>query len=239
MSIHVCCFSDSRMRISQRNLVESAKRFGADHVHVWTDENLSEEFTTHFGELLKQEKGYGYYCWKPYVVMMTLLKYCVEGDILFYFDAGNTIIEPLQYLVQAIPEHGILLFSNGFSQMEWTKMDTTMAINGEPLEMSVRQCQASTIAFRVGKNAADFIREWYLYSHDIHLIDNTPSIAPNCGTFAEHRWDQSILTAVSINWGIEQHWFPSDTNWHRKADHPNDHYPSMFTHHRKRDSEWY
>jgi hypothetical protein len=71
------------------------------------------------------------------------------------------------------------------------------------------------------------------------FIDDSPSKLPNYPTFAEHRHDQAILTCLQIKYGYKLHFWPTKYSEHiRHTARPEDNYPTMFNHHRKRDHEW-
>lgn len=252
MTIKLCTFTDNRMTISANKLILSAQEHGAAATKVYTPEDLPMWFLNHHKEVLKHERGFGFYCWKPYIVS-DMIHSMNDGDILVYADAGQTIINNLRYVTDRM-DSDVFLFSNGWPAIEWTKMDCWDAILGErQIEAcifgnwdakSYNQTQASLIFFRVSKESKDFCKEWLAWSLMPGLIDNEPSKMANYPTFAEHRWDQAILGCLQIKYNIPLHWFPALTAQH--LDKGQDQYPSIVDHHRRRnpgttqgrDSEW-
>lgn len=188
-------------------------------------------------ETLKQERGAGYWLWKPWIIAaeMDELK---DDDILIYSDAGVEFIAPVREIVNRMDED-IFFFTNGHKHKEWCKADVMKAINGwrclDNFEQT--QVQASVIFFKVNQKTRDFVKEWLLWCQMPGFIDDSPSKEANCKTFAEHRHDQAILTCLQIKYGHKLHWWPTQYSNHipRSAE---DSYPVMFNHHRKRNNEW-
>lgn len=254
--VHLVCFADKRMSISQSKLIESARKFGVDEVHAYNDKDLPDWWMRLQADVMKHERGCGYYAWKPWIVADTIHK-LEEKDILIYCDAGNELISSVNPIIQAMQASGedIMLFSNGWPHVDWCKGDTLKYILGwdynagpishadDPKETqaywhSFKQVQASTMFFRVSKRSKDFVKEWLALSLVPGLVDNEPSKAPNCPTFAEHRWDQSIIGSLAIRDTIPLRWFPTTTAAHIRKEHPGDNYPTLLWHHRRRNEEW-
>ena len=253
--IKLVTFTDSRMTISANKCAQSAMTHGADSYSIWTPNDLSAEFKETMAEVLKHERGAGFYCWKPYVVHREMCK-LQDGDILVWCDAGNEWIGDMRTAIAAM-DQDILFFSNGWRHMDWCKLQTAHAIlsygkisfeRTTPGEVRViktsllpteeKQLQASTFFIRVTPQSRLFIQEWYGWSIIPGMIDNSPSAIGNEPTFQEHRWDQSILCCLQIKYGYKLHWFPTTTAQHLKKDYPNDNYPTLLFHHRRRNEDW-
>lgn len=245
--IRLITYTDHRMTISAERLGASAHKFGCDSTSIYRPAVLDPEWAEQMKEVLACERGAGFYCWKPYVVDKAI-KEMQEGDILIWCDAGTEIIADVNQLIGAMDEN-ILFFSNGFKHVEWCKMDLIHYCFGlygrsenasfdDTLVNNAKQTQASQIVFRVNDETRTFVAHWLSIASIPHLVDNSPSEAPNFPTFQEHRWDQSILCCLQIMYGYKLHWFPSTYGYHIKDQHPTDHYPAMFNHHRKRNNEW-
>jgi hypothetical protein len=225
------------MTISAERLGLSAYKNGVDQVKVYKPGNLPEWLYKHHPYMTEGSKGFGWYCWKPFIISDYINK-MNAGDVLIYADAGQTLVESVKPVVDVI-DNDVFLFSNGWNNIDWCKMDTASAIIPEYVRNSqwdYKQTQASLIFFRVSEYSRNFCREWLAWSLMPGLIDNEPSKLPNFKTFAEHRWDQSILGCMAIKHSIPLHWFPTLTAMH--LDKGNDTYPAIVDHHRKRNDEW-
>lgn len=250
--VKLITFTNERMTISAGRLVESAMRHGVDSTQIYTPEMLPEFFVKIHEKLFEEKEKYAWYCWKPYCVLDTILKLEINSTLI-YCDAGNEVISNVREIIGRMDDD-IMLFSNGWKHCEWTKMDVLDAINKvsftETKTMnesfysmsdelaSAEQVQASTFFLRVTERSIKFIKEWFAWSLMPGLVDDNPSILPNIPTFAAHRHDQSILGSMRIKYKLPLHWFPTTTAFHIKAQFPNDQYPALLFHHRKRNEEY-
>lgn len=236
--IRFVTYSADNMTTSKEVCCRSAQAQGADVVYPHNPHMISHEFRQNNRATLAAEKGAGYWLWKPYVINEAV-HHCEDGDILIYGDAGVEFIAPFQHIIDVM-DQDIFLFSNGHKHGEWCKMDCIEAIIGTStheigISVEHQQVQASVIFFRVNTFTRNFIKEWLLWCQMPGMIDDTPSKVPNVPTFAEHRYDQAILTCLQIKYGISLHWW-ADKMWYESQRYrwPLDTYPSMFLHHRKR-----
>lgn len=241
--IKLVTFTDGRMTISANKCAQSAMQHGADGYSIWTQNDLSPEFRETMADVLKHERGAGFYCWKPYIVHREMCR-LKDGDILVWCDAGNEWVGDMRQAIDAM-DQDILFFSNGWNHADWCKMDCIAAILPEnyfdyrnPLNWRLKQVQASTFFVRVTSETRKLIQEWYAFSLIPGLIDNEPSRLENIPTFQEHRWDQSILGCLQIKYGYLLHWFPTTTAGHLRSGHEGDKYPVLLNHHRRRNDEW-
>lgn len=248
--IRLITYSDDRMTESASRLVRTAGQFGAHHARIYGPRNLDEEFKTKMASVLADERGAGWYCWKPYVIKKEM-EDCADGDYLIWSDAGTEVMSSIQRLVLAMDDD-ILLFSNGWRHVEWCKMDLlkycftlyndldnpAYGSFHQGMVDNAEQVQASHIVFKVCQQTRNFVAHWAHIAEIPHMIDNSDSELPNFPTFQEHRWDQSILCCLQIMYGYKLHWFPTTTAMHLKEKYPADQYPAIFNHHRKRNDEW-
>lgn len=237
--IKITTFTDSRMTISASRMCESAIKFGADSYSIWTPNDLSIEFKETMKKELEVDKGYGLYCWKPYIVHREMCR-LQDGDVLVYCDAGNEWVGDMK---TATPGYDIpfMFFGNGWPNGDWCKGDMIKRMFrgvDEDRFIKGQQVQASTFFLRVCASTRKFVQEWYAWSISPGMIDNSDSLCFNKPTFREHRWDQSILSALIYQWNITLHWFPTTTARHLQANHPDDKYPVLLNHHRKRNNEY-
>jgi hypothetical protein len=237
--IKLVTFTDPRMTISASKLVESAMQYGCDSYSLWNERDLPEWLYRMHPEMVPDSRGFGWYAWKPFIVCEEILK-AKDGDIIIYADAGQTLVNNVQHVVNAM-DSDVFLFSNGWPHVEWCKMDTLAAILpdsdwGTSADSTMKQVQASLQFYRVSEESRNFVKEWLAWSLMPGLIDNSPSKLPHYPTFAEHRWDQSILGCLQIKYSYPLHWFPTTTAHHLdKGGAP---YPEITLHHRKRNNEW-
>lgn len=246
--VKLVTYTDDRMTTSAMNLRDSAYKYGVDQVYIYTPDYLDERFKEQMSHVLQHERGAGFYCWKPYVIH-DAIRHMNDGEYLIWSDAGTEIISNVHSLINSMDDD-ILFFSNGWNHLDWCKMDLIAECfklflqpgpAGEDQTNILKECkqvQASHIVFKVSQRSRTVIEHWLHLTKQPGLVDNEPSILPNWPTFQEHRWDQSILCCLQIMYGFRLHWFPTTTADHIRDAHPDDHYPAIFNHHRKRNNEY-
>lgn len=243
--IRLLNFADSRMTRSQMECTTAARKNGVDQVLQYNPFHIDEWFKKLNNETLSADRGAGYWLWKPYFCWRAL-QHCDDGDILIYMDSGVKLISPVSHIIEAM-DQDIFLFSNGHSHVHWCKGDVFNSIlqwkipgDGQYQHLTAfQQVQASVIFFKVNQNTRNFVKEWLLWCQMPGFIDDSPSVLPNHPEFAEHRHDQAILTCLAIKYGYKLHWW-ADHLWYESQRHrwPDDKYPSMWEHHRKRNNEY-
>lgn len=240
--IRLITYGADNMKIGAEKCCLSAMKWGVDDASAFISLNYDDLFKEMNKEVLTSERGKGYWLWKPCMIMNEMLDLS-EGDILIYSDAGVEFIGDVRHIINAMDED-IFFFSNGWTHVEWCKMDVIQTINPRLVPNCLtsyslcKQVQASVIFFRVNQKTKDFVKEWLLYCQMPGLIDDSPSITKNYPTFAEHRHDQAILTCLQIKYGYKQHWWACDIWQPERHRWPEDKYPAIFHHHRKRDNQW-
>jgi len=242
--IHLVTFASDDMSISAQRCIESAERMGVDRVHRTAPVKPSSE------------RGHGFWKWKPQVILAIMegdgspfLKPLNDGDILIYADAGVEFIEPVSIVVDRM-DQDIWLFGNETLHRQWCKRDiveevwpSSVRFTDDAWTCFDKQCQASVIFFRVNDYTRAFVKEWldWCLFEGGRLIDDSPSRLPNHPEFKENRHDQAILTTLAYREGIKlHHWYVRyhDRTPGRGPFYPNDDYPPLYLHHRRRNNEW-
>lgn len=172
----------------------------------FTDKDLKEDttFWKQHGKFLENNKrGYGFWLWKPYIVMKTL-ETMKENEVLFYADAGCKFdkkhpIKILQDKVDLVRRTKKIVGGFTCPELYWTKMDLIKYLKMEN-HPKLRGCQYIGGAFMLIKTPqiVDFIKEWWRIAtiDNYHFIDNSPSKVKNHRGFKEHRHDQSIFSLL-------------------------------------------
>lgn len=233
--IHFVTYSAANMSQSRTACISSglAQLNGySDWVHAYSvEEDVDVEFYNNNKKILDAKKGAGYWLVKPYFIERVMMM-ANDGEYVIYADAGCEIINSFHHIIDAM-DQDLFLFCNGHLHKEWCKADVMHAINGKIVDDM--QVQASFIFIKVTPYSRAFIKEWLTLAQLPGFIDDTPSKIPNVPTFAEHRYDQAILTSLAIRDGIKTHWWPDKLYYEsQRYRWPDDKYPSMVLHHRKR-----
>lgn len=247
--IRLVNFADEKMTRSQMLCTDSAYTQGVDQVFQYSPTHMDAHFCQFNEKIVKAERGAGYWLWKPYFINRAI-GHCQDGDILIYSDSGVEWISPVFNIIDAM-DQDIFLFSNGHQHVHWCKMDVLEAINRLDIQQTdcgtfygedyqkFQQVQASVIFFKVNQKTRDFVKEWLLWCQMPGFIDDSPSKLSNHPEFAEHRHDQAILTCLQIKYNFKLHWW-ADNLWYesQRGRWPEDKYPSMFRHHRRRNEQY-
>jgi hypothetical protein len=233
-----CTFADSRMRKSLFRITNQAKAMGFyDVISVNDERALDDEFCKRFKDrLIIGSRGYGYWVWKPQIILQALAK-MNEGDILQYSDAGchlnpGGICRLEEYFELARNSlSGILAFQGKFpddephlkhrylTENKWTKEDLFdyFKIKDERIKQSP-QIEATNIFVKNCSQSKLIIKAWLqVYIDNFDLANDTPSKKQNAADFIEHRHDQSIFSLLcKINKvatvSAFEFWYPSKSD---------------------------
>ena len=230
-----------------RRITKEAKSIQIyDRVIGATEKSLTKDFRRKFdGRLIAGSKGYGYWCWKPQIVLQCMQE-LDEGDLIQYTDAGchlNPKGKPrlLCYFDLATEaKAGILAFQAkppethlgidargflDFPEYKWAKGDLLDFFRVRHREdiWATPTVGAGAFFIRKCKHAVELIHEWRAtFNHDFSLIDDSPSRSENLPGFIEHRHDQAIFSILCKLANVEtlsayELWHP---NWEKLAEFP-------------------
>jgi hypothetical protein len=172
-------------------------------------------------EIMRQARGAGYWLWKPAILLDTL-NAVPDGDVVFYTDAGMTLIrDPRELFERATDEAPSVLFEHAtsedapdfFKQSRWTKRDCFVLMDADRPEFwNATQVIAGFQMHRNGAKARALVSEWLRFASDDRILTDRPNTmgAPNLEGFVEHRHDQSILTNLAVKYGIVGQLDPCD-----------------------------
>ena len=163
-------------------------------------------FWKYHGEFTKHKRGFGYWIWKPYLILKTMnnLK---NGDILLYLDCGCELdLSEKKYLleyIEIVKKDKIMGCDTKCIEQIWNKRDLIELMNMNKDEyLTTTQREAGALLILVCDETRNLIEEWYTIACDYHNIDDSPSILPNCPEFKEHRHDQSIFSLLTKKYNI-------------------------------------
>lgn len=185
---------------------------GADECWVYDDRWLLEtrlgrspefQFLLHHKGVgnPKGGRGFGWFCWKPFV-MQDALSRCNDGDIVLFLDADTYPVSNFGMLYNECARiGGTMLFSAvGCWQSRWCKRDCFIRMGMDEEKWRNRQhAVARFFLFQKGASGVDaFLGEWLHYCLDPLATTFEPSVlAPEHPEFHEHRTEQAILTNLA------------------------------------------
>ena len=217
--IIMCTFADGKKYTSKRIEKEAEKSDYFDHViayspfdltNSWSHEEVGKlYFDTKF--VTKASPGYGYWTWKPYIILKALCENCENGDVLVYTDSGCTVqpfmtSKMMEYVNGVAGDTPILAFPLLYKEKIWSKGDlidrvfynTTTEERKISLNSSSYQFTASTIILRKCKEVIEFVKEWHTIAQEKghRYIDDSKSLNHKDEKVAENRHDQSIFSLL-------------------------------------------
>jgi hypothetical protein len=206
---HNCC------AYSKQRALKKAKTVGGfDYVRSFNLDAMTLKFRETHKDLLKARRGAGYWLWKPYIMLKTLIENMNTSDIVMYQDAGAYIIRstgPLLKLCEQSKE-GIIVFSLGKIEHEYTKQDAFILMNMSfPEATDTFQRLASFVVLRKSCTSIQFAMEWLAYVSDKRIVSDEPNAlgVPNPDSFRDNRHDQTVLSLLSKKWGLSAYRDPS------------------------------
>jgi len=200
-------FGSNQFKIQRKHLVNLVKKTEVyDYTIAFSPEDLSSDFQSTFGNILKIEKGFGNWIWKADILKQTL-KQMNQGDSLTYSSAGSSFnnlgIERLKHYFDLLESSntGNLRFKlPELYEREWTSKQIFEYFN-IPLTSKIalgEQYAANTFMMKKNKTSEKIVNEFLnlLYS-DENLITNYYDSINQIDEFKENRNDQSILSVLS------------------------------------------
>ena len=100
MKTHLIIFGTGDYQNAISSLVNSSKDYFTD-IHVFSTKDIDSNFYNEHIEILTQQRGAGYWLWKPYFINKVLTN-VNDGDIVFYVDAGNIFLYDPSFIYKKI-----------------------------------------------------------------------------------------------------------------------------------------
>ena len=171
--------------------------------------SLSEKFRCKHSAILKQKRGAGYWLWKPYIILKTLVERMSDNDLLMYQDADTYLkgdAGPFLKLAQDL-EPGIVLFHSHYFEKTYCKRDSFVLMDMDDRRVyESYQRSARYMMLRKDCQSLQFIIEWLAYAMDPRIltdIDNKMG-KPNLPDFKDNRHDQTLLSLLSKIWQLKE-----------------------------------
>tara|TARA_X000000950_G_C13915358_1_gene660750 strand:- start:4227 stop:5087 length:861 start_codon:yes stop_codon:yes gene_type:complete len=210
---------------SARKLLRTAKKYNIfDELKIFSRKELeSTKFYIENKIILDEPEGGGCFLWKIFYLHQEYSK-LIEGDIIFYADAGSYFIKNPKPLINLCLEKEILLFNINNSPLNkhWTKRDTFVIMDMD--SKSFYEKEQYNAAFQLYKKTPEndiFLDELLHYGKLFDAISYRKNKLEktNLKGFVEHRSDQSILSLLAANYNIEYHRDPSQWGNYKKPLH--------------------
>jgi len=198
-------------------LLKSIKKYGKEfEIVLFNKEYIDSDFFEINKEILLQDRGGGYWLWKPYIINY-IINRVNDNDIIFYCDSKYLFIDDISKLYEDFfknKNNNILVWKNKpnddiYFMKNWCKMDVILKYNMYD-KIFIEKCEDSWAGAMVIKKTDEtvkYIREWLDMCCVYENITDTSSNKENHKEFKEHRHDQSLLSIVLHKYKINLQYF--------------------------------
>jgi hypothetical protein len=201
---HNCCEMSKERAINQA--IDVGK---ADFAEALDLSELSEPFQISHQDLLRHRKGAGYWLWKSYIILKTLLTKMNDGDLLVYHDAGAYFIKDLGPLYKTCmdAEPSVLAFHQPYRECLYSKRDAFVLMGMDEsrvCEEKQTQRMAGLQVYMKSCTTIQFVMEYLAYSSDRRISSDDKNVMgkENFEGFSGNRHDQTVFSLLSKKWGI-------------------------------------
>lgn len=209
--MNLCFFGSEGYESGIDRLCQQAKYYRIDdnnifnRIFVYKEENLKhiKDLDDHRYFIDFYKKGYGYWIWKPLIILNSLYN-LKPDDILLYLDVGCELnyngYKLMSEYINHMRNYDILSFRlNDCTEQSWCKMDTYKRIfeNNDSF-LNTEQIMATSFLLKNNTNCKEFLIENYkiMIENNYNYLIDTPSILSNHTDFKCHRHDQSIFSLL-------------------------------------------
>ena len=208
MKIHLLLFAHGQQFLHAKDRLKNQaidSRFFDNIIDIDTTQSphfLTDFISKHHSFFKENDRGYGNWIWKPFLVNYVLDNFLEDNDILVYLDSGCEISKFGKRLfakyIRKTDESEALFFSTGKYEKEWTKRDLFERLGIRYDHYFGKQTQATFFFLKKTINTLNLTRSWLNISleNNYHFISDSNSISVNDIEYKEHRHDQSILSLL-------------------------------------------
>ncbi len=209
-------FSGAAYNEPTGRIYADAPRFGADQVLVYDDSWLMHQEFYRLNKWLwtfpdtqdpaRKPRGFGWFCWKPFIIMHALEHYCEPGDIVMYTDGDTYPIHDFRMLYDECAKIGGTMLFNayGCNHANWCKEDCHIVMGDWPeFRGNKDHGVARFMLFQKGRwNVQQFLMEWLVYAiNPLATTFDHSRLMMERLELHEHRTEQAIMTNLAYKYG--------------------------------------
>lgn len=207
MNTHFITYSDKNFERQRINIINYANNT-FDYTEGFTREQLvTTSFYNENKKLLDNNKGAGFWVWKPYIILEKLNS-INENDIVFYLDCADVFANELsgvlkKYFTDNDTDH-ILTYGGQNKQKWYTKKDAFYLMDCDNKKYHEHlQLEAGILCFKNTEKIRKIVEEWLFYCTNENIISDIENIhGNNYDGFIKHQSDQSVLTNLAIKYNL-------------------------------------
>ena len=203
MKFNFIMFCHNNSFKQKSDIIKQVKYIYPDSIQtIYSAEDLPKEIND-YADLYP--RGYGYYLWKPYIILQKLNEIS-DNDIILYADSRCHLRGKCNWLEDFMKniEYDIACWNMYHKETFYTRSDIFNRLNIK-LDLdkgNLFQTAATFIAFRKNNQTLKFVNEWYTFMNnnkdiinDVNLDKRTIECMKNPG-FIENRHDQSVFSLL-------------------------------------------
>ena len=169
---------------------------GFDEFRFYSPDDLKSDFYQKYRSHFSNNKGYGYFIWKFYLIL-EVLKKINENDFLFYLDAGAIFLKSPNPLISTMRDYDLDYAGFGLPLLEinWTKKELFNHMKLDFKKYCMRnQLLANALPMFKTKKTINFFKNCFDLASNYNLINDNIDRNIQNPEFIEHRHDQSIFS---------------------------------------------
>lgn len=184
---------------NQFALSASAADKGFDIIYNYRRGHMDPEFYAKNKHILTQERGSGYWLWKPYFILKTMNE-LPDGALIFYADSGVILKKPIIKILEEMKTYDMVLVGHGNPvPLSHHLKKEAYGVFKVPLSddvLSQQNVWAFFLCIRNTKENRAFVAKWLEACESADAITDVP-FDPNNQVphFSGHQNDQSLLSA--------------------------------------------
>lgn len=171
-----------------------------DYIEYTHNDIIDTKFYNDNMQLFKYKKYFGYFLWKPYIIMDALSK--TKANRVLYCDSNLrfTNLGAFEKSYDSLMEKQGCFFVRHENHInkQWTKRDTfILTSSDEERYHNAHQVWTSLMGFEKLEHINFLLSEYMSMCKIPESVTDAPSeLAPEYPEFIEHRWEQSVMSIL-------------------------------------------
>ncbi|MDR0739162.1 MAG: hypothetical protein LBF33_03360 [Oscillospiraceae bacterium] len=208
--MYFATFASSNLHLSAKRIYNEVLNYRSlfKGIFIYNEHSLETEFLNQFKNFLNYEtRGFGFYCWKPQIILQSLRE-MKDGDVLIFTDVGCELHDnfgnSVEKYLQIIREKKYDLIARQLPEEDcaeqyWSKGDilSFFGVYENKETLSSGQLESDRIiVVKSEKTVKMFSKMVEIYKNKFEMMTDKPSVIPNKPGFKENRHDQSLFSLM-------------------------------------------
>jgi hypothetical protein len=188
-------------KFSTRRLIQEARSSKFFSIALDMSNCLDQTLESNQKKFLKEnKKGYGFWFWKPLIILEALKKN-PDIDVIVYMDAGCEINHTPESILtfnkykSELLTYDAIVFGTGVKENNWTKNEVFRALKTNVVDQGTEQISTTVIIMK-RDFAFRFCEKWRYAMKASNYSLITDSISDESTDFIDHRHDQSVFSLL-------------------------------------------